>query len=53
MLPIGHILNYDERREFQNRGTDHIHPPVHIVDALRLDEDDETKCEKAVSFINN
>ena len=25
---IGQILNSDNRREFQNRGTDHMHVPV-------------------------
>ena len=25
MHPIGQILNFDDRREFQNRGTEHMH----------------------------
>ena len=36
MHPIGQILNYDERREFWNRGTEHIHVPIHFTDAPRL-----------------
>ena len=51
MLPIGHILNYDERREFQSRGTDHIHALVHISDAPRL-EDDETLFYKQLTMFN-
>ena len=50
---MGPILNYDERREFQNRGTEHMHSPVHVVDAPKLDEDDETKGDKVVPFISN
>ena len=29
MYPIGQILNYDERREFQNRWTEYMHPLIH------------------------
>ena len=49
---IGQIINYDERREFQNRGTEHINASIHVIDDLRLDEIDETKVDKVVSFID-
>ena len=39
MHPIGQILNFDDRREFQNRGTELMHAPIHIV----VDEKNEDK----------
>ena len=36
MHPIGQIWNFDDLREFQNRRTEHMHAPIHIVDALKL-----------------
>ena len=36
--PIGQILNFDSQREFQNRGTEHIHAPIHVVDAQKDSE---------------
>ena len=30
MHPIGQILNFEDQREFQNRGTEHMHAPIHI-----------------------
>jgi len=35
MHPIGQILNYDDRREFQNRGVEHFHSPIHILEKNR------------------
>ena len=32
MHPIGQIWNFDERRKFQNTGTEHMHAPIHMVD---------------------
>ena len=52
MYQIGQISNYDERRGFQNRGTEHMHVLIYVGDALRLDEDDETKDDEVVSFID-
>ena len=40
MHPIGQILNFDDRREFQNREKEHIHGPVHVVDAPKIDENE-------------
>ena len=31
MHPIGQILNFDNRKEFQNRRTEHMHAPIHVV----------------------
>ena len=39
MHPIGQILNFDDRREFQNRETELMHAPIHIV----VDEKNEDK----------
>ena len=33
MHSIGQILNFDAQREFQKRGTEHIHAPIHVADA--------------------
>ena len=41
MYPIGQILNFDSRREFQNRETEHMHASIHIVDASKIDENEE------------
>ena len=32
MHQIGQILNFDDRREFQHRGTEHLCAPIHVVD---------------------
>ena len=37
MYPIAQILNFDDRREFQNRGTEHMHAPIHVVDTPKTD----------------
>ena len=52
MHPIGQILDYDERRGFQNKETEYIHAPIYVFDARRLDEDDETKDDEVVSCID-
>ena len=49
MHPIGQILNFDDRREFQNRGTEHIHAPIHVVDAPKIDENEDSE---VVDFID-
>ena len=42
--PIGQVLNYDTKKEFQGRGRVYFHIALHIKDAPKLDEnpDDET-----------
>ena len=49
MHPIGQILNFDNQREFQNRGTEHMHVPIHIVDAAKIDENVDSE---VVEFID-
>ena len=49
MHPIGQILNFDDRREFQNQGTEHMHAPIHIVDVPEIDENEDSK---VVEFID-
>ena len=43
--PIGKVLNFDNWREFRNRGTDHIHALIDIVD-------DENEDSEVVEFID-
>ena len=38
MDPSGLILNFDDRREFPNRATEHIHAPIHVVNASKVDD---------------
>ena len=49
MHPIGQILNLDDQREFQNRGTDHTHASIHIVDAPKIDGNEDSE---VVEFID-
>ncbi|XP_066926766.1 uncharacterized protein [Clytia hemisphaerica] len=54
MHPIGQILNYDDRREFQHRsGLEHVHAQIHIKDAPIIDEKDSSKDNQVVDFIDN
>ena len=46
--PFDQILNFDDRREFQNRGREHLHEPTHVVDALKIDENNDSKVIKFV-----
>ena len=49
MHPTGQILNFDDRREFQNSETEHMHAPIHVVGALRIDENEDSEI---VEFID-
>ena len=49
MHPIGQILNFNDRRELQNRGTEHMHAPIHVVDAPKIDENNDSK---VIEFID-
>ena len=42
MDPIGQILNFDDWREFQNRKTELMHAPIHVVDASKIDENKDS-----------
>ena len=48
MHPIGQILNHDDRREFQSRGAEHVHTCIHIVDAPKIDEDEDSDVEEFI-----
>ena len=53
MHPIGHILNYDNRREFQQRtGLEHAHVQVHIKDAPKIDENNSDHDNEVIDFID-
>ena len=41
MHPIGQILNIDSKGEFQARGNEHLHCAIHIVDAPKIDVDED------------
>ena len=43
MHPIGQILNYDIKREFQLRGPEHPHSGFHIVGAPIVGENDDSE----------
>ena len=49
MHPIAQILNFDDRREFQNRGIEHMLVPIHIVDAPKIDKNEDYE---VVEFID-
>ena len=49
MHPIGQILNFDDKRECQNRGNEHMHDPIYIVDAPKIDKNEDSE---VVEFID-
>ena len=50
MRPIGQILNFDNQREFENRGTEHMHAWLHMVDAPKIYKNEDSE---VVKFIDN
>ena len=48
MHPIGQILNHDDHREFQNRGTDHIYASIHVAGAPKIDENEDYEVEEFI-----
>ena len=50
MHPLGQILNYDDRSEFAQRGIEHFHAILHVVDAPVIDKDPD---EKVIEYIDN
>lgn len=49
MHPIGEIINHDDRREFQQKtGVEHAHVAVHVKDAPRIDENEDSEVEKFI-----
>ena len=51
MHPIGQILNFDDQREFQSRGTEHTHAPIHIVDSPKIDENEESEVVEFIGYV--
>ena len=49
MQPICQILNVDDQKEFQYRGTEHMHAPIHIADAPKIYENEDSEM---VEFID-
>ena len=49
MHSIAQILNFHNEREFQNRETEHMHAPIHIVDAPKIDGNEDIE---VVEFID-
>ena len=50
MHPIGQILYFDDRREFQNRGTERMHAPIHVADAPKIEVN---QYNEVLAFIDN
>ena len=46
---VGQILNFDDKREIQNRETKHMYVPIHIVDVPKIGEDEDSN---VVEFID-
>ena len=36
MHPFGQIINYDDYREYQGRGTQHFHATIHVENAQKM-----------------
>ena len=43
MHPIGQILNFANQRKFRNRETEHMHALIHIEDAPKIDENEDSE----------
>ena len=49
LYPVGQILDVNYKSEFQDRGNEHLHAAIHVVDAPKIDVDDD---EKVIEFID-
>ena len=45
---VGQILNVDCKSEFQDRGNEHLHAAIHVVDAPKIDVDDDDKVTEII-----
>ena len=43
MHPIGQTLNFSNQRKFRNRETEHMHALIHIEDAPKIDENEDSE----------
>ena len=41
MHPTGQFLSFYDKREFQNRETEHMHISIHVVDAPKINENED------------
>ena len=48
MDPIGQVLNFNDQREFQNRGIEHKHTPIHAVDAPKIDKNEDSEIVECI-----
>ena len=49
MHPIAQMLNFDDLREYQERGTEHFNASIHVADAPIIDKNTD---EQVVDFID-
>ena len=42
MHHIGQVSNFGDRRKFQHTRTEHMHVPIHVVDAPNFDENEDS-----------
>ena len=49
MHSFGQVLNFDDRREFHDRRTEHIHALIHTVDAPGIHKNEDSE---VVEFID-
>ena len=52
MHPIGQILDFEEKREFQGRGNEHPHASVHVQNAPKILDDDDSNDDDVIEFID-
>ena len=52
-IPPSQILNYDDTREYQGRGTQHFHAPIHVKNAQKNYEDDDEVTTKIIGKSNS
>ena len=50
MHPVDQSFNFNDRREFENRGMEHVHASIHVVDAPKIGGH---KNSEVIEFIDN
>ena len=48
-IPLVNFLNFDDDRQFQSRGNEHVHAPFHVVDAPKINENEDNE---VIEFID-
>ena len=49
MHSIGHVLSFHDWREFQNRGIEHMHALIHIVDVPKIDGKENSEVAELIN----